>query len=151
MVRSFAFLLLNLPKEKFLSRQIIDALFFNPLARMRYWTKKCFNGLLKHSELMAWAIGLLFLAFSDPTAMHFTICPFHHLGLEFCPGCGLGHAVSWLLKGNWEASLACHPLGWLAVLILSRRIFTLAMVPLFNPPKNEQSKNRPHHTRSRCQ
>ena len=35
-----------------------------------------------------------------------------------CPGCGLTRSVACLLQGDLRASLAFHPLGWLAGLVI---------------------------------
>ena len=70
-------------------------------------------------EAVLWAGGLLAMAAMDPRAEHFVgLCPLDALGLSFCPGCGLGHAVAYLARGALVASVQAHPLGIPAVLIL---------------------------------
>lgn len=77
-------------------------------------------------EAWIWAGGLLLMASFDPRAEGLTtLCLFHHLGFEFCPGCGLGHAVAFLARGDVQASLAAHPLGIPVVAGLLVRIATL--------------------------
>ena len=78
-----------------------------------------------HDLLMAasWAAGLAAVAVADPASEGLlSVCPFDALGawlgLEFCPGCGLGHAVGYLVRGQFEESLAAHPLAVPAVGIL---------------------------------
>jgi hypothetical protein len=80
----------------------------------------------QYFELGCWLGALLYLALIDPAASdHFQLCVFKWLGFSFCPGCGLGHAVSWLLHGNIRQSLEEHPLGIFALLILIHRICIL--------------------------
>lgn len=77
-------------------------------------------------EAVIWAVGLLFLAFYHPVSgNHFTLCPFSLIGLNFCPGCGLGRSISHLFHGEFLKSLKMHPLGIFAVIILSYRIIQL--------------------------
>ncbi len=77
-------------------------------------------------EALCWLTGLSLLAFLDSGDIsHFTLCPLKNLGLDFCPGCGLGKSISLLFHGEFNRSLAAHPVGIFAVIILSLRIFTL--------------------------
>ena len=76
-------------------------------------------------ELWAWAGGLVVLACIDPAQAHYSLCPFKALGFRYCPGCGLGHAISYLLHGQLKASWQAHPLGIPALAILLHRIFIL--------------------------
>jgi hypothetical protein len=79
-----------------------------------------------YSELAVWTVGLVWLALMDPSVeTHFSLCMFKWIGLSFCPGCGLGHAISWLFHGDLQQSVRSHPLGLFAVTILVYRIFTL--------------------------
>jgi hypothetical protein len=77
-------------------------------------------------EAFIWICGLLYLiVINIPEATHFTICPISNLGFDFCPGCGLGNSISYLFRGNFEASFYSHPLGFLAFLIILNRIISL--------------------------
>jgi hypothetical protein len=69
-------------------------------------------------ELIIWVSGLLWLAFSHPEDTHFTVCPLALVGFEHCPGCGLGHSISYLLRGEWQLSWQSHPLGTFALVII---------------------------------
>jgi hypothetical protein len=70
-------------------------------------------------EAYLWIAGLLAMAFADPKAAPLIdLCVFEALGASFCPGCGLGHAVAWLARGELVASWHAHPLGIPAVVIL---------------------------------
>jgi hypothetical protein len=77
-------------------------------------------------ELSLWCIALLYFIVIDPhTISFFSLCPLHNLGFSFCPGCGLGHALSLFLHGYITESFAAHPLGIPAAFILLHRILTL--------------------------
>lgn len=63
------------------------------------------------------------MAAMDPAGTHMiSLCPLDALGVPFCPGCGLGHAVAHLARGELAASLQAHPLGLPAVLILGAHV-----------------------------
>ncbi len=79
------------------------------------------------AEAAVWMGGLIALACTDPTQEGlFDLCVFQWMGLERCPGCGLGHAVAFLFRGEVVASFQAHPFGGLALAVLGGRIFTLA-------------------------
>ncbi len=81
--------------------------------------------LRHHLELIFWVCGMLLLALSDPASSHFTVCPLHLAGWEHCPGCGLGHAIGFLFRGEWAASLHAHPLGIPALFFILLRIYRI--------------------------
>jgi hypothetical protein len=76
-------------------------------------------------EAFVWLCGIAGLAFVTPGDNHFSICPLKLAGLDFCPGCGLGSSISFLLHGEIIASLKAHPLGIMAFFLLSYRIIEL--------------------------
>ncbi|UCD18571.1 MAG: DUF2752 domain-containing protein [Candidatus Zixiibacteriota bacterium] len=77
-------------------------------------------------EAVFWFLGLAYLAAIDPfSAGHFSFCPLDNLGLDFCPGCGLGRSISLIFQGDLSGSLAAHPLGIPALIILLSRIVTI--------------------------
>ncbi|MBI5471170.1 MAG: DUF2752 domain-containing protein [Ignavibacteriae bacterium] len=87
---------------------------------LRYFTS---TGWL---ELAIWICGLLYLAVIDPhDGGHFALCPLKNLGFAFCPGCGLGASVSYLLHCEVSQSFHTHPLGAFALIVLLHRIVTL--------------------------
>jgi hypothetical protein len=91
--------------------------------------KQLFN---KYFELVFWVAALLSLAITNPTdETHFTLCPLKLLGFKWCPGCGLGHSVSFLLHGNLHGSLHSHWLGIPAVIIIFHRIYVLGRERLY--------------------
>ena len=81
-------------------------------------------------EAVIWMVGLVALAAADPTAPPLlNLCLFDALGVSFCPGCGLGHAIAWLARGDIGASFQAHPLGLPAAGILLYRIVHLLRHP----------------------
>ncbi len=81
-------------------------------------------------EAFIWIAGLILMAVMSPSNTHASLCPLSAAGLDFCPGCGLGHSVSYLARGNFEASFMAHPLGMVAVLILIWRIVQIFRKPV---------------------
>jgi hypothetical protein len=76
-------------------------------------------------ELLFWIAALAWLACMNPAEEHFSFCLFHHLGL-WCPGCGIGHSISWLLHGNIVQSFHTHYLGIFALAVIAHRIYILS-------------------------
>ncbi|MBD1393519.1 DUF2752 domain-containing protein [Mucilaginibacter sp. ZB1P21] len=56
---------------------------------------------------------------------HFSLCPLKLMGFKWCPGCGLGHAISYLFHGDIRKSFRAHWLGIPIVVGLLYRIYTL--------------------------
>lgn len=78
-------------------------------------------------EAVLWTIGLAILAIMDPASQtHFSLCPLQNLGIDWCPGCGLGHSISYALHGDMQRSLHAHPFGLFGLLVLASRIASLA-------------------------
>ena len=76
-------------------------------------------------ELIFWCLALMTLWFLDPYGSHSSLCPLHFLGLDWCPGCGLGRSISLLMKGDIAASWTRHPLGGFALAVILYRIFEI--------------------------
>lgn len=76
-------------------------------------------------EMFVWISGLAVLAFIDPSIHHFTLCPFNNLGLDWCPGCGIGRSLSCLLHFELYSSFKHHWFGIPALFILLFRIWQL--------------------------
>lgn len=77
-------------------------------------------------EAFIWITGLIYLIFFSPVEQtHFSICPLKNAGIEFCPGCGLGHSITLFFHGHFIESFQTHPLGFIAVIIIVHRIYTL--------------------------
>ncbi|MDR0968968.1 MAG: DUF2752 domain-containing protein [Lentimicrobiaceae bacterium] len=76
-------------------------------------------------EAFIWLTALLLLFFMPPDSTQQTLCAWHHLGIERCPGCGLGHAISAAFHGQFLHSFQLHLLGIPAIAILLWRSFFL--------------------------
>ena len=79
-------------------------------------------------EGICWVMALTLLYFSDPYSHHFTLCPLENIGLEWCPGCGLGRSIALFMRGEIDASFSMHWLGIPAFFILIARIYTLSKI-----------------------
>jgi hypothetical protein len=83
-------------------------------------------------EAVLWMTGFIYLIFINPyQVQHFTLCPFHNLGITFCPGCGLGRSISFFYHGDILHSLKTHPLGIIAFILINVRIIKL-FIRMFN-------------------
>ncbi|MET1057626.1 MAG: DUF2752 domain-containing protein [Pedobacter sp.] len=80
-------------------------------------------------ELFFWIAAFIFLAMAKPALhpgdIHFTFCPLANMGVTWCPGCGLGRAITLIFQGSFRESLKYHWLGIPAVLIIGYRIVIL--------------------------
>ena len=92
------------------------------------YSKVIFNIRMLGLEGIIWIAGFVYLAFfSNPGQSHFTICPLAHLGINYCPGCGLGNSISYIFRGEIINSISAHPLGLAAILVISFRIIELTL------------------------
>ncbi len=92
------------------------------------WGRRRLHGWWRRGVLEAaiWIVGLAAMAMMNPDGSHLiSLCPLDALGLSFCPGCGLGHAIAYLARGELAASVRAHPLGLPAVVILSVHVVRL--------------------------
>lgn len=77
-------------------------------------------------ELIFWIGSLVGIILIDPYGPHhFSLCPLDNLGFDWCPGCGLGRAMSLLAKGDIQASWSMHPLAMFAFAVILYRIIQL--------------------------
>lgn len=77
-------------------------------------------------EAAIWAIGLLAVGLADPTLPSaLDLCLFKAVGLPGCPGCGLGHAMGYLFRGEWALALESHWFSPVVLTILITRIGSL--------------------------
>lgn len=83
-------------------------------------------------ELLIWISALVILAFNNPAAHHYTLCPLNQLGFTWCPGCGLGRSISSLLNFDISTSFKHHWFGIPALIILLNRIRQLSQKLLIN-------------------
>lgn len=93
--------------------------------------------LIGHNlELLMWIGALVSLIFVNPYETdHFTFCLFNQMGIDFCPGCGIGRSITMLYHGNFTDSFNMHPLGVFALVVIIYRIITLL-------PKNKLNLKR---------
>jgi Protein of unknown function (DUF2752) len=92
--------------------------------------KKTFINIIKHLnknlEALMWIFALVYLILINPYQIqHFSFCLFKLIGIDFCPGCGIGRSISLIYHGDFLASLRMHPLGLFALLVIIYRIITL--------------------------
>jgi Protein of unknown function (DUF2752) len=96
----------------------------------------------KYFELSFWIAALTLLAVMPPdTNPHYSFCLFKLAGLKYCPGCGLGHSISYLFHGNIRASFSAHPLGIFAVIVILNRIYKLVQLNVFSKNNKTQLWN----------
>jgi hypothetical protein len=95
----------------------------------------------KHSEWMAFSFGLLLLAFMNPQNAGVSLCLFEWVGIDFCPGEGLGHSIAYTFRGDMSAALESHIAGPVAVLILILRIVFIWK----NMITSKITENKEHH------
>ena len=77
-------------------------------------------------EAILWIAALIYLITINPLrGGHLDFCVFHLIGIENCPGCGLGRSMSFLFHGDLVNSIRMHPLGIIAVILIVHRIITL--------------------------
>ena len=82
----------------------------------------------KNFELLFWIAALIALAIADPASpSHYTLCPLKLMGITWCPGCGLGHSIAWLLHGDIKNSFHAHWIGIPALVIILYRVVGLAL------------------------
>jgi hypothetical protein len=83
-------------------------------------------------EALIWFGALCFFSLINPEIAgdRFYICPFKISGIQWCPGCGLGHSISFFLHANIIKSFEAHPCGITAVFILGHRICKLLRISL---------------------
>lgn len=82
----------------------------------------------KYFELFFWIFALVLLAMANPNEHHFTLCPLANLGIDWCPGCGLGRSISALFHANIDESLRYHWFGIPALALILYRIYRLTTV-----------------------
>ena len=75
-------------------------------------------------EALIWISALVYLYFINANS-HFSFCIFKNLGIDFCPGCGLGRSIHYLMHFEVAKSISVHPLGIFALPVLLHRIFVL--------------------------
>ena len=80
-------------------------------------------------ETFMWIGALVYLVFIDPYKIqHYSLCLFNNLGIDFCPGCGIGRSIAMIYHGDILQSLQMHPLGLFALIIICLRIYKLLKI-----------------------
>ncbi|MEO7314593.1 MAG: DUF2752 domain-containing protein [Ginsengibacter sp.] len=96
--------------------------------------------LQRYGELAFWIAGLILLATLNPAQKDpFSLCLSGLIGIDSCPGCGLGRSISFLLQGNPSASLEMHPLGIFALPVILHRIYTIFKINFIPTLKTTKS------------
>lgn len=96
-----------------------------------------------HLEGWFWIVAIALLALTNPMDhSHFSLCLFKNLGWGFCPGCGLGHAIAFVFRGELKQSFQTHPLAIPAIIILLHRSYTILVKPyIINQTKKDYEQN----------
>lgn len=87
--------------------------------------KIIFTFIRRHLEAIIWITAIIALALMSPVDKCYSLCLFHHLGIDWCPGCGLGHSIAWLFRGEIINSFNAHPLGIPALIVITLRIINI--------------------------
>lgn len=94
--------------------------------------------LKNNLEAIMWIFALVYLMFINPYELdHFSFCVFNLIGIDFCPGCGIGRSISLIYHGDILGSLKMHPLGIFALTVIFYRIVTLLQRNEFNINRGE--------------
>jgi hypothetical protein len=90
------------------------------------------NKIKPHIEWVVFLCGLVLMGTMDPTVQGTSFCFFEFIGIEFCPGEGLGHSIAWLFRGEFNNAIEANLLGPIAVIVLSLRILQIWKEILIN-------------------
>ena len=95
------------------------------------YCKSIFNS--SQLEAYVWIISLVLLYNIDQQLVAFqSICPFHLLGIHWCPGCGLGRSISLFMHGDIQSSFEMHWLGIPTFFCLLYRIISIFYYIIIN-------------------
>ena len=78
-----------------------------------------------HFEWLALFSILVAAALLNPYSTGVDLCFFNFVGIEFCPGEGIGRSMAHVFRGNLTESFEMHPAGIPGVLIISTRVGSL--------------------------
>lgn len=77
-------------------------------------------------EAVFWLSAFTYLSLINPyTPKHLDMCLFSIVGIDNCPGCGLGKSISMVFHGDFVGSFNAHPLGIPAIVLILKRIYKL--------------------------
>lgn len=106
--------------------------------------KRFFRIIRRHNELLIWVAALIYLYSIDPLAEPaINFCFFHWIGIDFCPGCGIGRSIGAALHFDWQESLQLHWFGIPALLIIFYRILTLLKQLVYGIPAAKPAYEHP--------
>lgn len=77
----------------------------------------------KYLEQVIWTFALTVVFFMDVSSSGTSLCVFKFLGINSCPGCGLGHSVYYALHLDFYSSFQHHAMGPLVTLAILNQIF----------------------------
>jgi len=100
-------------------------------------SKNFLNKLYTNSELIFWTASLLYLFFL-PFAEGPSLCFFSLIGITFCPGCGIGHAIHDAFHFRFSESFRHHYFGIPALLVIIYRIKELSFKAKTKTAQHEQ-------------
>lgn len=86
----------------------------------------------QYLELVIWVIALVVLYFMQTTTASKSLCIFSWMGIQQCPGCGIGHSINAALHLQFAGSFKYHPMGIIAIVIIFNRIKQLAFKSIKN-------------------
>jgi len=93
------------------------------LVKPNHRMQRSFSFLYRNNELFIWAAALIFLyGLQTDGREHFTLCIFSWLGIDYCPGCGIGRSIHAALHFDWQTSWHYHWFGIPALGILFLRM-----------------------------
>ncbi len=81
-------------------------------------------------EFVVWTSALVCIWFMNPEQHGFSFCVFKMIGVPWCPGCGVSHAMAYAMHGDFAASFNEHAFGAPALIIILHRIFILYKINL---------------------
>ena len=92
--------------------------------------------LKKYSEVIIWNGALIALGLMNADSTT-SFCILKNLGISWCPGCGLGHAIHYALHFEFAKSIQAHILGIPAALIIfyqsCKAIYTINKTNNYGP------------------
>ncbi len=108
---------------------------------MHLMSNNIFKLFRKNFELLFWIGSLTFLGITASAECHYSFCLFKLAGLPWCPGCGIGHAIGFILQGKFLLSWQTHWLGGPALLVILHRIYVLLLTIKFQSPNHKVQIN----------
>lgn len=93
----------------------------------------------KNLEWIVFSTGLILLGIMNPESAGTSFCLFDLVGIDFCPGEGLGHSIAYTFRGDLSSAMNAHFAGPLAVLILSSRIIYLLKRLYYQSKQNNRN------------